>query len=142
MIAVDVAADRYENTAGVCVAVGFDDAEELRHLSRRRRAAEDFDDRCRPRSRRGDDVRVAVAVDVGRGDADAAFEAGRVGEEVEPGRMGRGKVEDAHARRRAGVGAGDHELGDALQHYVVAVAADIADAKNLTAAGFECAAFG
>ena len=62
----------------------------------------------------GDDVGAAVAVDVAGGDADAAGEAGGVGEEARrSARCRLGAAEDLDMRPAAGAGAGD-DVGEAV----------------------------
>src|SRR5207248_1671621 len=71
------------------------------------RAAVDLDVRHSPRSRPGDDIEEAVAVDVGRRHMDAAKETGLVGAEAE--QQGGGvAVVDMDDWPVAGIRAGDH----------------------------------
>src|SRR5205807_2416249 len=81
-------------------------------------AAEDFDVRPAASPGPGDDVRLAVAIDVASGDVDPAGEARVVGEEAHEERTV-GAAEDLDVRASPGPGAGD-DVGDA-------VAVDVAD---------------
>src|SRR5262249_44054152 len=87
------------------------------HQQRPVLAAEDLDLRPTPGAGADDDVRGAVAVDVGRGDVDAAAEGGVERHEAHQQRAGLA-VEDLDLRPAAGAGADDD-----VRH---AVAVDIA----------------
>ncbi len=85
-----------------------------------------------------DDIGPAVAVVVGRADADAAAEAAAVGEEVRQ-QVGRIRAaEDPHVRAAAGAGAGD-DVGPAI---AVEVARRHVDAAGEAAVGLEGRQFG